>query len=96
MTNIKFVQNLFNIAVNLKPKRHVNNGTRAHNMDIINKGCIELQKMMISYECLRAAVMLSKDNKSIAKKAEELMTVEIEGISGGGKSLLEKCLEKHM
>ena len=81
MTDIKFIENLFNIATNIKPKRHIKNGPRAENISIVNKGCIELQKMMISYECLRAAVMLSKDNKSIAKKAEELMTIEIEELT---------------
>ena len=81
MTDIKFIENLFNIATNIKPKRHIKNGTRAENMSIVNRGCIELQKMMISYECLRAAVMLSKDNKAIAKKAEELMTIEIEELT---------------
>lgn len=81
--NEKTIENLFKIAVNIKPKPHLNNGkTRKQNLDLVNLGVVELQRLSISYRCIIAAVMKSKDNKNILKEAEALMDEEIKRISG--------------
>lgn len=78
------IKNMAELAYNLKPKSPKKTGkTRAETMELIDKLVIEIQKKMIGYECLQAAVKLSKDNKGISKKAIELIDVQIQLLTSG-------------
>ena len=61
------VDSMLKLAANMKPKKHIKTGhTREDTKQMISELKLGIQKQLIAYECLQAAVLLSKDNKSIS------------------------------
>jgi hypothetical protein len=80
--DIKVIENMVKIAVNMKPKNRVKtSNTRAENMDLLSRMVTETQKKLIGYKCLMAAVKESKENKKIADRAAYFIELELKKIA---------------
>jgi hypothetical protein len=80
---VKAVESMVSLAGNLKPSKHVNTGnTKAETIEMITQLKLGIQKQLIAYECLQAAVILSKDNKAISKNMEKLLDEKIKELAG--------------
>lgn len=69
------------LASNIKPKNQVETGnTRAQTIEMITQLQLGIQKQLIAYECLQAAVMLSKDNKAISQNMQKFLNEKIKDL----------------
>ena len=81
---VKAVDSMVKLSGNLKPKKHINIGkTEKETIDMISQLKIGIQKQLIAYECLQAAVMLSKDNKAISDNMQKFLDEKINELVNG-------------
>lgn len=80
---VKAVESMVKIALNVKPKNHKKSGkTRAEEIVLLVNLVGSIQSRLIAYDCLQAAVKLSKDNKAISAKAVELVEAKRRELAG--------------
>jgi hypothetical protein len=72
------------LAYNMKPRGKVKTGkTAKETIQMISTLQIGIQKQLIAYECLQAAVLLSKDNKGISDNAVKFLDQKIKELANG-------------
>lgn len=77
------VDSMIKLATNLKPKNPVDTGhSTKKTLEMIKVLEIGIQKQLIAYECLQAAVLLSKDNKKISANMEIFLEEKIKELAG--------------